>query len=94
MKRMKRTFAQKEKDRLAEIALLREEVIDKCFNKKGNCSKTENVDNSVFCKCWLKPSEKWRLGDCNSADLFLRTNFKEDNKRVRVGQQKTKRKNR
>lgn len=96
---MKKSFAAKEEQRTKEINLLREEIVSKCSRKdeKGTitrCSNIEQKNGSVFCKTWLKPSEKWRLGDCHSADLHLRTNFKEEKKRVRVGQQKTKRKNR
>lgn len=59
-------------------------VIDKCVG----CSLIQEDK----CKIWVCPTAKWKLGTCPSAIHVDRGLKKVDDGKVRVGQQKGKRK--
>ncbi len=59
----------------------RKPIVDQC---KG-CAHIEGE----FCNVWASPAAKWRLGTCSSATHVQREN-KEPEAKVRVGQQKQK----
>lgn len=59
------------------------------------CSRTDVNEKGVYCKVYAFPSAKWRNGDCPMADDELRTVVETDPQgKVRVGQQKQKKKSR
>lgn len=71
--------------------------IEPSINEMKMCSrviKTDADKPECYCSAYINPDSKWRLGDCNLADAFLKSTFVPEKKRVRVGQQKTKRRNR
>lgn len=54
------------------------------------CSGCSNVEGN-FCRIWSSPAAKWRLGNCPSA-THVKMEISEPEKKVRVGQQKQKKK--
>lgn len=63
----------------------------KCGKQDGEkitfCSKADGN----YCGAYVFPSEKWRLGDCNASDDFLKTTIDDSPAgKKRVGQQKQK----
>jgi hypothetical protein len=54
------------------------------------CKGCDNIDGEV-CRIWANPAAKWRLGVCASA-THVKTEAKTEATRVRVGQQKQKKK--
>ncbi len=58
-------------------------IVDKC----AGC---ENIEGE-FCRIWAVPAAKWRMGVCPSA-THAKLEIKEREEKVRVGQQKQKRK--
>jgi hypothetical protein len=54
------------------------------------CVGCDNVDGEV-CRIWATPAAKWRLGVCASA-THAKLEAKAEAAKVRVGQQKQKRK--
>ncbi len=52
------------------------------------CRGCENVEGD-FCRIWLSPEAKWRLGRCHSA-THVKAEIKTPEQKVRVGQQKQK----
>jgi hypothetical protein len=89
---------------MAELLQLRNEegvgdVDEKCTKEmeKGNfqnCSRMfiDETQGRVFCNACINPSQKWRIGDCNLADSFLKSDYVTEKKKVRVGQQKGRKK--
>lgn len=81
------------------IELLKEQrtILDpKCG--KQNPDNTDEIlvcsrADGNYCSAYAYPSAKWRIGDCPMADSFLRSETEEVTKgKVRVGQQKQKKK--
>ncbi len=58
-------------------------IVDKC----AGCS---HIDGQ-FCSIWVSPTAKWRLGNCPSA-THIKLGIHEPEQKVRVGQQKQKKK--
>ena len=54
------------------------------------CTGCENVEGEV-CRIWATPAAKWRLGVCASA-THVKADVKTEETKVRVGQQKQKKK--
>ena len=54
------------------------------------CTGCENIEGDV-CRIWASPAAKWRLGVCPSA-THVKPEIKESEAKVRVGQQKQKKK--
>jgi hypothetical protein len=52
------------------------------------CQGCENIEGEV-CRIWAVPAAKWRLGPCPSA-THVKLGGKEAGNKVRVGQQKQK----
>lgn len=72
----------------------REPIIDRCYTTEadGTVMKCRKVVDD-FCSAFVSPAAKWRLGDCPLADDFLKTkNEKKTSEKIRIGQQKQKRK--
>jgi hypothetical protein len=55
-----------------------------------NCQGCNNIEGEV-CRVWATPAAKWRLGGCPSA-THVKRDIKEPETKVRVGQQKQKKK--
>jgi hypothetical protein len=55
-----------------------------------NCTGCDNIEGE-FCRIWAVPAAKWRLGVCPSA-THAKIEVKEREEKVRVGQQKQKKK--
>jgi len=73
----------------------RQPLSDKCRSvlkgKPYTCSKGDIVNN--VCKAYVFPEAKWRIGSCPLCDEVLRiTTEAAEEKRVRAGQQKQKKK--
>lgn len=71
-------------------------ITGKCTKFDGKIVKMCSRINvlKTTCSVYTNPQAKWRNGDCPMADEELRTNFTPAPiKKVRVGQQKQKRKN-
>ncbi len=58
-------------------------IIKKCIG----CS---NIEGEV-CRVWFSPATKWRTGNCPSA-THIKRELSEPEQKVRVGQQKQKKK--
>jgi hypothetical protein len=54
------------------------------------CIGCTNVEGN-FCNIWVSPATKWRLGTCPSA-THMKVEIHEQEQKVRVGQQKQKKK--
>lgn len=54
------------------------------------CNGCDNIEGDV-CRIWVSPAAKWRLGVCPSA-THVKTEIKGTEEKVRVGQQKQKKK--
>lgn len=54
------------------------------------CTGCDNIEGE-FCRIWAVPAAKWRLGVCPSA-THTKIEVKEREEKVRVGQQKQKKK--
>ncbi len=54
------------------------------------CNGCENVVEE-HCRIWIAPSAKWRMGNCPSA-THMKVETKGGTVKVRVGQQKQKKK--
>ncbi len=54
------------------------------------CRGCENIEGE-FCRIWAVPAAKWRLGPCPSS-THVKIEIKEPSEKVRVGQQKQKKK--
>jgi hypothetical protein len=54
------------------------------------CTGCDNIEGDV-CRIWASPAAKWRLGVCPSA-THVKPEIKGSEEKVRVGQQKQKKK--
>jgi hypothetical protein len=54
------------------------------------CTGCENIEGNE-CRIWASPAAKWRLGVCPSA-THVKPEIKGADEKVRVGQQKQKKK--
>lgn len=54
------------------------------------CEGCDNVEGEV-CRIWASPAAKWRMGPCSSA-THVKVEVKTEATKVRVGQQKQKKK--
>jgi hypothetical protein len=54
------------------------------------CIGCDNIEGDV-CRIWASPAAKWRLGACSSA-THIKPEIKGPEEKVRVGQQKQKKK--
>ena len=54
------------------------------------CVGCDNIKDD-FCRIWATPAAKWRLGPCASA-THVKAEAKSEATKVRVGQQKQKKK--
>ncbi|MFP5212018.1 MAG: PxxKW family cysteine-rich protein [Acidobacteriota bacterium] len=55
------------------------------------CDGCDNIEQGDKCKIWVNPAAKWRLGTCPSA-THVKVEAKQPEQKVRVGQQKQKKK--
>jgi hypothetical protein len=77
-----------------DLKTKKQKVVSKCLHNET--TKTDHTCSRVLkdktCSAFAYPSAKWRIGDCPLADQELRlTVIEEPKKKVRVGQQKQKR---
>lgn len=73
----------------------REPIVERCSttSAEGESLKCRKAEGD-YCSVFVSPAAKWRLGDCPMADDFLRTKTqKKPAEKVRVGQQKQRKKN-
>ena len=64
-----------------------ESIVEQC----QGCERTKEYLNGVYCLVYPNPSAKWRRGTCNMA-THMKANAKTPQEKVRVGQQKQKKK--
>ncbi|MDR0356057.1 MAG: PxxKW family cysteine-rich protein [Deltaproteobacteria bacterium] len=62
-------------------------IIEKC----EGCDRVQTFGEQKFCNCSPDPSIRWRLGNCSLA-THIKVESKQDSSKVRVGQQKQKKK--
>jgi hypothetical protein len=62
-------------------------VAEKC----DGCDRIKTVEDKRYCAAFPDPTVRWRLGNCNMA-THIKTETKGDSAKVRVGQQKQKKK--
>jgi len=62
-------------------------VVEQCTG----CDRTIKNNDTVFCQVFPDPAIKWRRGACNMA-THIKTETKGQEGKVRVGQQKQKKK--
>jgi hypothetical protein len=62
-------------------------ILDKC----QGCERTQTVEGKQYCAAFPNPAVRWRLGNCNMA-THIKVESKTDAAKVRVGQQKQKKK--
>jgi hypothetical protein len=79
-------------DKIREIQALNEQkgvtvIVEKC----QGCDRTNVVGDLVYCAAFTTPALKWRLGNCNMA-THIKVETKGGAEKVRVGQQKQKKK--
>lgn len=76
------------RDKQAELKAFKQSVIDQCLT--GNTNKPcERIEDNL-CVSYLNPKSKWTRGNCPMSTNFI-VEIK-DTKKVRVGQQKQKKK--
>ncbi len=63
--------------------LVKQPIVDQCLG----CANIEGE----FCKIWVSPATKWRMGTCPSA-THIKVDITAPEQKVRVGQQKQKKK--
>jgi hypothetical protein len=68
---------------MGQIQLQKSPVVEQCTG-------CENIEGDV-CRIWASPVAKWRLGVCSSA-THVKPEIKGPDEKVRVGQQKQKKK--
>ncbi|MHC1729220.1 MAG: PxxKW family cysteine-rich protein [Syntrophobacteraceae bacterium] len=68
---------------MSPMNLEKQPIVDKCIG----CANIEGE----FCSKWASPATKWRLGTCPSA-THIKVEVSEPGQKVRVGQQKQKKK--
>ena len=64
-----------------------EPIVEQC----QGCERTKEYLNNVFCLVYPNPAAKWRRGTCNMA-THMKVSTKTTQEKVRVGQQKQKKK--
>ncbi|MDR3154860.1 MAG: PxxKW family cysteine-rich protein [Deltaproteobacteria bacterium] len=62
-------------------------IAEKC----EGCDRTIEVSGTKYCSVFPDPTVKWRLGNCNMA-THIKVESKSADAKVRVGQQKQKKK--
>jgi hypothetical protein len=68
---------------MAQFQLQKSPIVKQCIG-------CENIEGDV-CRIWASPAAKWRLGACPSA-THVKPGTKGPEEKVRVGQQKQKKK--
>ncbi len=68
---------------MSQLNLDRKPIVEQC----AGCA---NIDGD-FCRVWVSPATKWRMGICPSA-THVKVEIRESEQKVRVGQQKQKKK--
>jgi hypothetical protein len=61
------------------------------FEKCEGCERIKTYEGKKFCAAFPDPAVRWRLGNCNMA-THIKTETKSEAAKVRVGQQKQKKK--
>lgn len=69
---------------MAQSEIKRMPIVDRC----AGCG---NIEENV-CRIWISPAAKWRLGTCPSATHVSVEIVETTEQKVRVGQQKQKKK--
>jgi len=85
-------LSKSEKRRL-DMLNQRKEIIPQCKkfkDKEGSCSRID--EDGIHCSVYIKPKIMWKLGPCPLATHVVIRETKND--KIRVGQQKSRRKRR
>jgi hypothetical protein len=59
--------------------------------KCEGCDRTQTIDEKKYCSAFPDPASRWRIGNCNMA-THIKVESTKDTSKVRVGQQKQKKK--
>ncbi|MDR3204693.1 MAG: PxxKW family cysteine-rich protein [Deltaproteobacteria bacterium] len=85
----------KKTDSTAKKIVATPDFIGKAFKaiaeKCEGCDRVRPAEGQKFCSNFMDPSVRWRLGNCNMA-THIKVEGKTDAGKVRVGQQKQKKK--
>lgn len=85
---MNKSFIKQKEDLMS----IRQEIVQQCIKYKDSEKSCDNiVDN--FCKRYPVPSTFWRMGGCPMA-THVKFDQVSDTSKVRIGQQKQKKKKR
>jgi len=60
-----------------------------------HCIRTvfsHEICDPPLCSCFINPMAKWKNGDCAMADEFLRKTYAAPKEKIKVGQQKQRKK--
>lgn len=84
---------------VAELRTMKQHVVAQCLaNDDKSCSRVDIVESPSImacCSTYYSPKAAWRNGDCPMADEHLKTKIDtKTGEKVRVGQQKQKKKSR
>jgi hypothetical protein len=81
---------------MAALLEIRTKVVDQCSKtmEDGAVQNCSRVTEELFCNACPQPDKKWKLGDCNMSDPFLKTEASKTFTKIRAGQQKQKKKHR
>ncbi|MDR1872892.1 MAG: PxxKW family cysteine-rich protein [Deltaproteobacteria bacterium] len=72
---------------MSNLAVKRNPIDEKC----QGCDRVQDLSGTQCCSAYPVPSVHWRLGNCNLA-THIKVEVKADANKVRVGQQKQKKK--
>ncbi|MDR1607064.1 MAG: PxxKW family cysteine-rich protein [Deltaproteobacteria bacterium] len=72
---------------MPSLAVKHNPIVEKC----QGCDRIKANGETRFCAAYTAPSAHWRLGNCNLA-THIKVETKGDASKVRVGQQKQKKK--
>jgi hypothetical protein len=77
------------------LKVIKEPLYEKCMREIDGENHICSRADEGYCKSYAFPKAKWRLGDCPMADEVLREkHIAQESVKVRVGQQKQKKKSR
>jgi len=78
----------RDKDGYCSLGYVCQPVIDKCLEGEEGRS-CERIENG-YCKVYIFPEAKWRVGNCPMATHLKRELSNKEQMKIRVGQQKQK----
>lgn len=76
---------------IKDLRKIRKHIVFQCTDSEEDvCSRIEYEGQNGYCSVYYAPEASWRFGDCPMADYHLKTEGKKEEGKIRVGQQKQK----